>query len=86
MSIEKLESKLVGDLNRTWQGIQLKLSTFFRSMSLDHFKFDELIDLLVIINRFIELGHEFTNHNSSSRILVDAAKDQTLAYFRAYHM
>lgn len=84
--MEKLEPKLTADLNRTWQGIQLKLSTFFRSMCLDHFKFDELIDLLIIINRFIELGHEFCNQNSNSRILVDAAKDQTLAYFRAYHM
>lgn len=48
---DKIESKLNSGVNKIWQDIQQKLSQFFRSMCLDHFKFDELIDMLTIINR-----------------------------------
>lgn len=34
----------------------------------------------------MEIGQEFCDYNFDCQILLNAAKDQTLAYFKAYHM
>ena len=36
--------------------------------------------------RLIEIGEEFCNKNSDSLILIKTTRDQTLAYFKAFHV
>jgi syndetin len=84
-------------LTRIWQEVQNKISICFLSMCFENYKFDEFIHMLTIINKFIEIGHEYIrrsensaestmNNNLEARVLIKAAKDQTLSYFKAYHV
>ncbi len=73
-------------LNRLWQDVQLKISICFRSMSFEHLKFDEFIEILTVNNRLIEIGQEYCNRSCDSQIMMKATKDQTLAFFKFYHM
>ncbi|CAF0856483.1 unnamed protein product [Brachionus calyciflorus] len=84
--VQEQEKKLWSILYKIWQEVQIKISTYYRSMNLEHFKFDEYLDILIILNRFIELGHEFCNKNSDCNIILQSVKDQTLAYFKFYHV
>jgi hypothetical protein len=34
----------------------------------------------------MEIGQELSDYNSDCQILINAAKDQTLSYFKSYHM
>lgn len=69
-----------------WQDVQLKISICFRSMCFDHLKFDEFIEILTVNNRLIEIGQEYCNRSCDSQIMLKATKDQTLSFFKAYHM
>lgn len=73
-------------LNRVWQDVQLKISVCFRAMCFDQFKFDDFIEILTINNRFIELGQDYCSRGCDSQIMLKATKDQTLAFFKSYHV
>lgn len=80
-------------LNLVWKEVQQRTSQLFRSMSFEHFKYDEFIQILTILNKLVACGNEFCSSGSvytspdlTSKILLAAVKDQTLAYFRAIHM
>jgi hypothetical protein len=88
-----LEKKLSSGLQLVWKEVQQRTSQLFRSMSFEGFKFDEFINILTVLNKLAEFGHEFCDNPSfrvhpeiASKILLSAVKDQTLAYFRAIHM
>ncbi|RNA36790.1 coiled-coil domain-containing [Brachionus plicatilis] len=79
--------KYIANIQRKiWEEVQIKISTYFRSMDLVNFKFDDYLDILVILNRFIELGNEFCNKASDCDIIIQAVKEQTLAYINFYHL
>lgn len=73
-------------MNRLWQDVQLKISICFRSMCFEHLKFDEFIEILTVNNRLIEIGQEYCNRNCDSQIMLKATKDQTLSFFKFYHV
>lgn len=91
----EFKKKFTHGLNRVWQDVQMKLSICFKSMCFDHFKFDDFIEILTLSNRFIEIGQDYcssrnsgSNNNTSydSQIMIKATKDQTLAFFKSYHV
>ena len=51
--IKELQQKLIMTTNCIWQEIQIKISMFFRAMQFDNFKFDDFIDILTVINRYV---------------------------------
>lgn len=55
-------------------------------MCFDHLKFDEFIEILTVNNRLVEIGQEYCNRSCDSQIMLKATKDQTLSFFKAYHM
>ncbi len=55
-------------------------------MCFEHLKFDEFIEILTVNNRLIEIGQEYCNRSCDSQIMLKATKDQTLSFFRSYHM
>ena len=86
-----IEKKLNSGLHLVWKEVQQRTSQLFRSMCFEHFKFDEFIQILTILHKLVEFGNEFCNNLSqapevTSKILLSAVKDQTLAYFRAIHI
>lgn len=82
-----LNDKFIQGFNRLWQDVQQKISICFGSMCFDHFKFDEFIDILTINNRIIKYGQEYCNNKKTDcSIMIKATKDQTLAYFKSYHI
>lgn len=54
-------------------------------MLLDHFKFDEFMNLIEITNRLIQIGQEYCCDSGDSSILLNSVRDQTLSYFESYH-
>ena len=82
----ELSTKFSQGLNRLWQDVQLKISICFRSMCFEHIKFDEFIEILTVNNRLIEIGQEYCNRSCDSQIMLKAAKDQTLSFFKLYHV
>ncbi len=48
---DELKKKLLSNTNGIWLEIQQKVSLFFRSMILDNFKFDDFMDILIMINK-----------------------------------
>lgn len=48
------EKRLNFGVNKIWQDVQTKLSLYFRSMNLEHFKFDEFLDILTTLNRYLK--------------------------------
>jgi syndetin len=94
---QKEQSTLLNDkfhqgFNRLWQDVQHKISICFGAMCFDTFKFDDFIEMLTIINRIIKYGQEYCikssnqNKNVDCSILIKATKQQTLAYFKAFHL
>ena len=49
----ELQKKLLGNTGCIWQEIQQKVSLFFRSMVFEHFKFDDFLDILIVINKYL---------------------------------
>ena len=82
----EFKKKFTAGLNRVWQDVQMKLSVCFRAMQFEHFKFDDFIEILTINNRFIEIGQDYCSRACDSQIMLKATKDQTLAFFKSYHI
>lgn len=55
-------------------------------MDLVNFKFDEYLEILIVLSRFIELGNEFCNKTSDCDIIIQAVKEKTLDYIKFYHL
>lgn len=55
-------------------------------MCFDHLKFDEFIEILTVNNRLIEIGQEYCNRSCDSQIMLKATKEQTLSFFKSYHV
>lgn len=55
-------------------------------MCFDHLKFDEFIEILTVNNRLIEIGQEYCNRSCDSQIMLKATKEQTLSFFKSYHI
>lgn len=72
--------------SKIWEEVQIKISTYFRSMDLVNFKFDEYLEILIVLSRFIELGNEFCNKASDCDIIIQAVKEKTLDYIKFYHL
>ncbi len=83
---QETKQKFNQGLSRLWQDVQLKISICFRSMCFEHLKFDEFIEILTVNNRLIEIGQEYCNRSCDSQIMLKATKEQTLAFFKSYHM
>lgn len=77
--IGKIQSKI-------WDEVQKKISMYFKAMDLVNFKFDDYLEILIILSRFIELGNEFCNKKSDCDVIIQAVKEQTLAYINFYHL
>lgn len=68
---------------RIWQDVQQKVKTFVLATDLAHFKLEEFIHVLDLINRMIKIGEEFCG--SKSEGLQDSLKQQSLNYFKNHH-
>lgn len=68
---------------RVWQDVQQKVKTFVLAIDLSHFKLEEFIHVLDLINRMIKIGEEFCG--SKSEGLQDSLKQQSLNYFKNHH-
>jgi hypothetical protein len=47
----ELQKKLLANTSYVWQEIQQRVSQFFRSMIFEHFKFDDFMDILIMVNK-----------------------------------
>nr|KAG5709161.1 hypothetical protein BaRGS_028617 [Batillaria attramentaria] len=75
--------KLEYGRGRVWQDVQQKVKTFVLAIDLSHFKLEEFIHVLDLINRMIKIGEEFCG--SKSEGLQDSLKQQSLNYFKNHH-
>ena len=48
-----IQKRIPYNLNQMWIEIQQKISLFFYSMKFENYKFDEFIEILTTINRFV---------------------------------
>lgn len=68
-----VHQKLESGLKRLWHDAQTRVSALFMSAELTHFKFDEFLQLLAIVHRYlccaqfiivtIDLASHISNHN-----------------------
>ncbi|XP_070199146.1 syndetin-like [Littorina saxatilis] len=75
--------KLEYGRGRVWQDVQQKVKTYVLAIDLSHFKLEEFIHVLDLINRMIKIGEEFCG--SKSEGLQDSLKQQSLNYFKNHH-
>ncbi|KAK4316854.1 hypothetical protein Pmani_012030 [Petrolisthes manimaculis] len=77
------KQKLKHGLPRIWQDVQAKVRTFILASDLSHFKFDDFLRILDVINKLIDIGECFCS--SKSETLRESIKKQSLNYFRNHH-
>ncbi|XP_064115504.1 syndetin-like [Macrobrachium nipponense] len=77
------KQKLEHGLYRIWQDVQAKVRTFILASDLSHFKFDDFLRILDVINKLIDVGESFCG--SRSETLRESIKKQSLNYFRNHH-
>ncbi|XP_076450690.1 syndetin-like [Babylonia areolata] len=75
--------KLEYGRGRVWQDVQQKVKTYVLATDLSHFKLEEFIYVLDLINRMIKIGEEFCGSRSEG--LQDSLKQQSLNYFKNHH-
>ncbi|XP_061412069.1 syndetin isoform X1 [Lethenteron reissneri] len=78
-----VQKKLEHGLTRIWQDVQQKVKTYILGTDLAHFKYDDFIFVLDIINRLMDIGDEFCS--SKSEGLQESIRKQSLNYFKNYH-
>ncbi|KAL7636151.1 UNVERIFIED_CONTAM: hypothetical protein RMT77_012908 [Armadillidium vulgare] len=78
-----IKQKLDHGLIRLWQDVQAKVRTYILASDPCHFKFDDFLKVLGIINKLIEVGKSFCD--SQSETLQDSIKAQSLSFFRSHH-
>nr|XP_045603375.1 syndetin-like [Procambarus clarkii] len=77
------KQKLEHGLYRIWQDVQAKVRTFILASDLSHFKFDDFLRILDVINKLIDVGESFCG--SKSETLRESIKKQSINYFRNHH-
>lgn len=77
------KQKLEHGLYRIWQDVQAKVRTFILASDLCHFKFDDFLRILDVINKLIDVGECFCG--SKSETLRESIKKQSINYFRTHH-
>ncbi|KAL8602932.1 hypothetical protein ACOMHN_057242 [Nucella lapillus] len=75
--------KLEYGRGRVWQDVQQKVKTYVLATDLSHFKLEEFIHVMDLINRMIKIGEEFCGSRSEG--LQDSLKQQSLNYFKNHH-
>ncbi|GBM77752.1 Syndetin [Araneus ventricosus] len=78
-----IHQKLEHGLLRVWQDVQQKVKSYVLSSDMSHFKFDEFIHILALIQRLIDIGEDFCG--SRSEDLQESVRKQSVNYFRNYH-
>ncbi|XP_045136373.1 syndetin-like [Portunus trituberculatus] len=78
-----IKQKLEHGLYRIWQDVQAKVRTFTLASDLAHFKFDDFLRILDVMNKLIEVGECFCG--SKSETLRESIKQQSINYFRNHH-
>lgn len=68
---------------RLWQDIQNKIKVFLLSCEFWHLSIGQFLRILNLIDKLIEVGREFCD--SSSEILQDSVRQQSITYFRNFH-
>lgn len=79
-----IKQKLDHGLIRLWQDVQAKVRTYILASDLSHFKFDDFLKVLDVINKLIEVGEAFCG--SQSETLQDSIKKQSFSFFCSYHL
>ncbi|KAK8386041.1 hypothetical protein O3P69_010636 [Scylla paramamosain] len=83
VSEQYIKQKLEHGLYRIWQDVQAKVRTFTLASDLAHFKFDDFLRILDVMNKLIEVGECFCG--SKSETLRESIKQQSINYFRNHH-
>lgn len=78
-----VRTKLENGLLRVWRDVQQKVRPYILGLDMSHFKYDDFIRVLDIVNRLISIGVEFCGEGSSS--LQESMRQQSLNYFKNYH-
>ncbi|KAF8795632.1 Syndetin like protein [Argiope bruennichi] len=78
-----IHQKLEHGLLRVWQDVQQKVKSYILASDMSHFKFDEFIHILALIQRLIDIGEDFCG--SRSEDLQESVRKQSVNYFRNYH-
>ncbi|KAJ9592435.1 hypothetical protein L9F63_015851 [Diploptera punctata] len=78
-----VRQKLGNGLMRIWHDVQTRVSTYLMGSDLAHYKFDELLQVLGVVHRLMEVGEEFCG--SKSEDLQNSIKKQSSNYFCNYH-
>lgn len=78
-----IQQKLDHGLNRIWKEVQERIKTHVLATDLSHFKYDDFIYVLDLVNRLIAVGEEFCR--SGSEDLHESIRKQTVQYFKTYH-
>jgi hypothetical protein len=78
-----VRTKLENGLLRVWRDVQQKVRPYILALDMSHFKYDDFIRVLDIVNRLISIGMEFCGEGSNS--LQDSMRQQSLNYFKNYH-
>lgn len=83
LSQQYIHQKLEQGLSKVWSDVQQKVKVYLLSTDLSHFKYDEFIQVLGIVNRLMEIGDEFCGSRSEG--LEESIRKQSVNYFRSYH-
>ncbi|KAK6634867.1 hypothetical protein RUM44_000114 [Polyplax serrata] len=78
-----VKQKLENGLKRLWNDIQGKLSVFLTAQDFADYKFEELLVILGLVHRMIEIGDEFCGSDSVE--LENSVRKLTIKYFKNYH-
>lgn len=78
-----VKQKLENGLNRLWNDVQSRISIYLLGHDLAEYKFEELLQILGVIHRLIEIGEDFCS--SKSLELEKSIRQQTISYFKSYH-
>ncbi|KAL0277277.1 UNVERIFIED_CONTAM: hypothetical protein PYX00_004621 [Menopon gallinae] len=83
LSKQYVKQKLENGLKRLWNDIQNKISTYLLAHDFAEYKFEELLLILGMVHRLIEIGEDFCGSKSTE--LEDSIKQVTANYFKNYH-
>lgn len=80
---EVIREKLLKGQIRIWNDIQSKICIYLSSSKLFHLKFEQFIQVLLIVQRLEKVGKEFCNESSFK--LQENMKEKSIEFFKRYH-
>ncbi|KAF2896789.1 hypothetical protein ILUMI_09384 [Ignelater luminosus] len=78
-----IKQKLESGLMKIWHDVQSKVSTLLLNSDLASYKFDQFVQVLSVVHRFMEVGEEFCGSKSDE--LQESIRKQSVNYFKNYH-